>query len=97
MTGAVSDSVYLGEESSGTPAIVGAVVAGLVLLTLVSIIITLYLRRGSDQWAKKQVSIGIHYFSLLHPNRIEKVQMRMWIQEKNRNPDLDADADLWPY
>jgi hypothetical protein len=58
MTGAVSDSVYLGggEESSGTPAIVGAVVAGLVLLTLVSIIITLYLRRGSDQWAKKQVN-----------------------------------------
>lgn len=56
MTGAVSDSVYLGaEESSGTPAIVGAVVAGLVLLTLVSIIITLYLRRGSDEWAKKQV------------------------------------------
>jgi len=57
MTGAVSDSVYLGagEEGSGTPAIVGAVVAGLVLLTLLSIIITLYLRRGSNQWAKKQV------------------------------------------
>jgi hypothetical protein len=54
--------VYLGsgEESvggSGTPAIVGAVVAGLVLLTLVSIIITLYLRRGSDEWAKKQVKV----------------------------------------
>ena len=63
MTGAVSDSVYLGagEEtsSSGTPAIVGAVVAGLVLLTLVSIIITLYLRRGSDEWAKKQVPVVV--------------------------------------
>ena len=58
MTGAVSDSVYLGgEESSGTPAIVGAVVAGLVLLTLVAIIIALYLRRGSDEWAKKQVGL----------------------------------------
>ena len=41
-------------DAAGTPAIVGAVVAGLVLLTIITIMITLYMKRGSDDWVKKQ-------------------------------------------
>ena len=53
-TGAGEPEAYPLPDAAGTPAIVGAVVAGLVLLTIITIMVTLYMKRGGDEWVKKQ-------------------------------------------
>ena len=43
-----------GHSVPSTPTIVGAVVAVIVLVLLIAVVVTLYLRRGSDGWSEKQ-------------------------------------------
>jgi len=57
MTGAQPEVVSTAGEAGRAPStatIVGAVVAGIVLLLLIAVVVTLYLRRGSDGWSEKQ-------------------------------------------
>ena len=58
MTGVVDPEAYPVNEGAGTPSIVGAVIAGIVLIIIIAIMITLYLKRGSDDWVKKQVRLN---------------------------------------
>ena len=62
MTGLVDPEAYPVNEGAGTPSIVGAVIAGIVLLIIIAIMVTLYFKRGSDDWVKKQVG---SYFQCL--------------------------------
>jgi len=53
MTPAQPEAVFVPSVPS-TPTIVGAVVAVIVLVLLIAVVVTLYLRRGSDGWSEKQ-------------------------------------------
>jgi len=54
ITGGADPEAYPLPDSAGTPAIVGAVVAGIILLTIITIMVSLYMKRGADDWTKKQ-------------------------------------------